>query len=72
MDFGSDISWFKRQSLTFMILKYRFNSFRDGPILGPMGSFIGKIIILCSEKSPKSSNLKYLANILFLGGLGAK
>ena len=24
-----DISWFKRQSLTFMILKYRFNSFRD-------------------------------------------
>ena len=23
------ISWFKRQSLTFMILKYRFNSFRD-------------------------------------------
>ena len=24
------ISWFKRQSLTFMILKYRFNSFRDG------------------------------------------
>ena len=23
------ISWFKRQSLTFMILKHRFNSFRD-------------------------------------------
>ena len=32
------ISWFKRQSLTFMILKHRFNSFRDpwmGRIFGP-------------------------------------
>ena len=30
----AQISWFKRQSLTFMILKHRFNSFRD-PWMGP-------------------------------------
>ena len=51
-----DISWFKRQSLTFMILKYRFNSFRDAHLA------IG--CILCNDiESILPSNRSFMCHM---------
>ena len=39
------ISWFKRQSLTFMILKYRFNSFSEASFVLDLMQYLWELSI---------------------------
>ena len=57
-----DISWFKRQSLTFMILKYRFNSFREAC----WPRFCARFASLFTDGARISANLLQFAGDILL------